>query len=111
MTWLEWLLGPSGAEYELQAAREIAVLGRREVVLRILPRVNSLPRAQARGYIRAKSTPVLSPLIERAIHRDDRLVCERSHALLELAQDEMVHLVLDELARAALRERYRKAAA
>ena len=111
MAWFDRFFWFSSEEHEYRLAREVAVQGRRQVVERIVPRVHTLSRAQARGYIRAKSTPILMPMVERAIHRDDRLTIEALNRVASLARDEMVHLVLDELARAALRDRYRRAAA
>jgi hypothetical protein len=72
----------------------------------------SLPlgRAEARGYLRAKSTPAIRPRVEEAARQ-----AELSHAakemLFEEAADRTVRLVLDDLIRIRVRQVHTRRAA
>lgn len=90
-------------------SRKLADRCRARVARSLTPRVYSMSRAEARGYIRAKVTPVLLTEFATVLARDPDITRGEQQIILQRSSDLLVREVMETALRGATIE-LRKAA-
>lgn len=104
------LAGLWSAQAIAEVSRQIAQLSYATVRESVEGRTNGMSRAEARGYIRAKSTPVIRTEVETALARHSSLKESARQALVTQATERVVRAVHSDVLRQPTRQVVRRAA-